>query len=112
MIIPETFASNVLPHSEPQSPRFPRDSPRTAVRSEPDPFGISDLPWDPVPMKACVHLSRMGSLCSPVPWRSCAQAPLALNTKCSRGSFFPVPDPQAWALDMDLGTLTPEVEPL
>ena len=46
------------------------------------------MPRDPIYVKACVWLSRMGSLFPPVPWSSCAQALLNLNTKCSRGSFF------------------------
>ena len=88
MNIPESFASNVLPHNEPQSPPvFLGDPPRTAVRSDPDCYGTSALPWDPVHMKAYVCLSRMGSLFPPVPWSSCTQAPLAFNARCSGGSF-------------------------
>ena len=76
------------PHNKPQSPPvFPEDPPRTVVRSDPDSYGASALPWDPVHVKACVQFSRMGSPFPPVPWSSCAQAPLALNAKCSGGCF-------------------------
>ena len=45
MNIPETFASNVLPPQEPQSPPvFPGDPPRTPVRYNPDSYGVSALP--------------------------------------------------------------------
>ena len=68
-----------FPYNESHSPPvFPEYPPRTAVRSNPDSYGASALPWDPVHMKACVHLSRMGFLFPPV-WSSCAQAPLAFN---------------------------------
>ena len=87
MIIPETFASSVLPHNEPQSfPVFLGDPPRTAVRSDPYSYEVSALPWDPVHTKVFVCLSRMGSPFPP--WSSCARAPLALSAKCSGGSFF------------------------
>ena len=36
-------------------PVFPEDPPRTAVRSDPNSYGVSALPWDPVHMKSCVH---------------------------------------------------------
>ena len=57
--------------------------------------------WDPVHMKACVCLSRMGSQFPPVPWSSCAQALLFL------GLFLPMPDLQVWEPDVGLRTLTP-----
>ena len=68
-------------------PIFPGDPPRNAVRSDPDSYGASALPWDPVHMKACVHLSRMGSPFPPVPWSSCTEAPLAFKARCSRECF-------------------------
>ena len=41
---PETFASSVLPSSDPQSlPVFPGDPPRTAVGPAPDSHGVSTL---------------------------------------------------------------------
>ena len=72
--------------------------PRTAVRSNPDSFGVSALLWDPLHMKACVHLSRMGSLSPPVLWSFCTQAPLALITRHSRGSFSQCPIPRHGAM--------------
>ena len=86
--IPESFASNVLPSQQATfTPVFPGCPPRTAVRFDPDSYGDLALPWDPVHVKVCVHLLRMGSPFPPVLWSSCAQAPLAFKARCSRGSF-------------------------
>ena len=68
-------------------PRFPRNPPRTVVGFDPDSYGDSALPWDPVHVKVCVCLLRMVSPFPPVPWSSCTQAPLALNARCSGASF-------------------------
>ena len=88
IIIPETFAFNSFPHDEQQStPVFPGGTIRTVVRSDPDSYRVSGFPWDPVHMKACVCLSRMGSPFLSVLWSFCAQAPLAFNAKCFQGSF-------------------------
>ena len=87
MVLPKTFASNVVPLQWVTATTvFPGDPPRTTGRSDPDSYGVSALPWDPVHTKACVCLSRVVSLFPPVLWSSCAQAPLALKAKCSRGS--------------------------
>ena len=87
MNIPRAYFPVSFPHNKPQSqPVFPGDPSRTAVRFHPDSYGVSALPWDPVHTKACVCLSRVVSLFPPVLWSSCAQAPLALKAKCSRGS--------------------------
>ena len=84
----ESFASNVLLSQQATfTPVFSGYPPKTIVQSDPDSYGASALPWDPVHMKTCVHVSRMGSPFPPVPWSSCAQAPLAFNPRCSRGSF-------------------------
>ena len=59
--IPESFASNVLPSQQATfTPLFPGDPPRTAVRFDPDAYGDFALPWDPVHVKLCVCLLRMG----------------------------------------------------
>ena len=84
----ESFASNVLsPQKATFTPVFPGGPLRTAVRFDPDSYGDFALPWDPVHVKVCVHLLRMGSPFPPVPWSSCAQAPLTFNARCSGGSF-------------------------
>ena len=76
-------------HSEPQSPHiFTGDPPRTASMSDPDFYGISALPWDPVHMKASMCLSRVEYPFSPVLWSSCTKAMLVLNTQCSRASSY------------------------
>ena len=86
--IPESFAFNVLPSQQaPFTPDFPGCPPRTAVRFDPESYEDFAFPWDPVHVKVCVCLLRMGSPFPPVPWSSCAQAPLAFNARCSRGSF-------------------------
>ena len=86
--IPESFAFNVLPSQQATfTPVFSGCPPRTAVRFDPDSHGDLALPWDPVHMKVCVRLLRMGSLFPPVLWSSYAQAPLAFSARYSRGSF-------------------------
>ena len=86
--IPESFAFNVLPSQQATfTPVFPGCPPRTAVKFDPDSYGDLALPWDPVRVKVCVRLLRMGCPFPPVPWSSCTQAPLAFNARCSRGSF-------------------------
>ena len=87
MNIPESFASNVLPSQQATfTPVFPGglqelQSGLTQIPME------TDLPWGPVHVNICVHLLRMGSPFPPVLWSSCAQALLAFNARCSRGSF-------------------------
>ena len=76
-----------FPHNKPHSPLFSQDvlqelqSGLTQIPME------TALPWDPVHVKVCVHLLRMGSPFPPVLWSSCIQASLAFNARCSRGSF-------------------------
>ena len=75
MNIPKSFSSNVLPSQQAIfTPVFPGGPPRTVIRSDPDLYGAFALPWDPVHVKVCVHISRMGSPFPPVLWSSCAQA--------------------------------------
>ena len=85
--IPKSFAFNVLPPQQATfTPVFPGCPPRTAVRFDLGSCGDLALPWDPVHVKVCVCLLGMGSPFPPVSWSSCAQAPLACNARCSRGS--------------------------
>ena len=85
---PRALPPMPFPHNKPQSPPvFPEDPPRTAVMSDSDSYGDFALPWDPAHVKICVHLSRMGSPFPLFLWSSCAQALLAFNARCSRGSF-------------------------
>ena len=105
--IPKSFASNVLPPQQATfTPVFPGGPPRTVVRSDPDSSGDVALPWDPVHLKVCVHLLRMGSLFPPVLWSSCAQAPLAFKARCSRGSFsqcqIPTRESLMWGSELSL----------
>jgi len=82
--IPKSFSSSVLPSQQATfTPVFPGCPPRTAVRFDLDFYGDFALPWDPVHVKVCVRLLRMGSPFPPVPWSSCTQAPLAFNARCS-----------------------------
>ena len=82
--VPESFAFNVLPSQQATfTPVFPGCPPRTVVRFDLDFHGGFALPWDPVHVKVCVCFLRMGSPFPPVPWSSCAQAPLAFNARCS-----------------------------
>ena len=89
-------------------PCFPS---RTAVRFDPDSYGDFPFPWDPVHMKVCVCLLRMGSPFPPFLWRSCAQALLAFNARFSRGFFaqcqIPTHGSLMWGSEFSL--LTPKV---
>ena len=106
--IPESFASNILPSQQTTFiPFFPGGPPRIAVRFDSVSYGAFALPWDPVHMKVCVCLSRMGSLFPPVLWSSCALSPTGLQCQMLWGVFLPVPDPQAWGPDVELRILTP-----
>ena len=105
--IPRSFASSVLPSQQATfTPVFRGCPPRTAVRFDPDSYEDFALPWDPVHMKFCVHLLRMGSPFPPVPWSSCTQAPLAFNARCSRGSFsqcqIPTRESLMWGSELSL----------
>ena len=105
--IPEGFAFNVLPSQQATfTPVFPGGPPKTAVRFDPDSHGDFALLWDPVHVKVCVRLLRMGSPFSPVPWSSCAQAPLAFNARCSSGSFsqcqIPTCESLMWGSELSL----------
>ena len=105
--IPKSFASSVLPSQQATfTPVFPGCPPRTAVRFDPDSCGDFALPWDPVHVKICVHLLRMGSPSPPVLWSSCTQAPLAFNARCSRGSFsqcqIPTRESLMWGSELSL----------
>ena len=63
MNIPKSFASNVLPPQQATfTPAFPKCPPRTTARCDPDSHRYPALPWDPVHMKVCVRLLRMGPL--------------------------------------------------
>ena len=110
---PESFAFTVLPSQQAIfTPVFPGCPPRTAVRFDPDSYGDLALPWDPVHVKVCVHLLRMGSLFPPVLWSSCAQSPTGLQCQMLWGLFLPLPDTHTWEFDVGLRTLTPVCESL
>ena len=105
--IPKSFSSNVLlPQQAMFTPVIPGCPPRTAVRFDPDSYGDISLPWDPVHVKVCVSLLRMGSLFPPVLWSSWAQDPLACNARCSRGSFsqgqIPTRENLMWGSELSL----------
>ena len=108
--IPESFAFNVLSSQQATfTPVFPGCPPRTAVRFYPDSLEDFALPWDPVHVKTCVHLLRIGSPFPPVPWSSCIQAPLAFNARCS-GGFLPCQIPTGgslmWGSELSLLSVT------
>ena len=88
MNIPKRFASNVLPPRQATvTPFFPRRSSKNCSQVQPRLLWSYALPWDPGHMEVCVRLSRMGFPFPPVPWSSCAQAPLAFNARYSGASF-------------------------
>ena len=75
-----------FPYNKPQSPPiFPGDPSRTSVRSDPDSYSkASTLPWDPVHMKACVHLLKMGSPFPPSPVELLHTSPIGLQCQIPR----------------------------
>ena len=111
--IPKSFASNVLPSQQATfTPVFPGCPSRIAVRFDPDSYGDLALPWDPVHMKVCVCLLRMGSLFPPSPVELLHTSPTGLQCQMLQGLFLPVPDPHTWEFDVGLRTLTPVGESL
>ena len=56
-------------------------------------------------MKVCVRLLKMGSN-SPSSVELLRTNPTGLQCQMLWGLFLPVPDPQAWGLDVGLRTLT------
>ena len=95
MNIPKTFASNVLPPQQATfTPVFPGGPPRTAVRFDPDSYGASALPWDPVNLKACAPFKNVFSV-SPSSVELLCTNPTGLQCQLLQGLFFPMPDPQA-----------------
>ena len=65
----------------------------SAGKSDPDSYGVSASPWDPVHIKAHVCPPGVESLFSPVLWSSCAQPPLAFNTPNAPGAPPPIARP-------------------
>ena len=105
--ISESFASNVLPPQQATfTPVFPGGPPRTAVRFDPDSYGAFALPWDPVHMKVCVCLSRMGISVSSSPLELLHTSPTGLQCQMFRGFFFPVQIPSrgdlTWGPELSL----------
>ena len=56
-------------------PAFPGDPPRPAGRSDPDSYGVSPVPQDPVHMKSCVHPQRVEWCLFPPSCRALAHKP-------------------------------------
>ena len=66
LIISVNLPPMSFPHNEPQLPPvFQGHPPRSTGRFDPDSYGVFSLPWDPVHMKACMHLSKVESIFSP-----------------------------------------------
>ena len=65
--ITESFAFNVLPSQQATFLHvLPGCPPRTAARFDPESYRDFALPWDPVHVKVCVCLLRMGPPFPPV----------------------------------------------
>ena len=93
MIIPEAFASNVLPPCWASYPLFSQEM-LQELKS-----GLIQIPMESllcpvhsVHMKACVHLSRMRFPFPLVLWCSCTQDPLAFSATCPGA---PSPNPRS-----------------
>ena len=91
MIIPETFASNVLPPQQVTVPCFPKRSSKNP-RSDPDAYGVSPLSWDPV------HLLRMELL---------STSHTGPQHQMLWGLLLQMPNPQTWEPGLRLRTLPP-----
>ena len=88
--IPKSFASNALPPQQVTfTPVFPGCPPRPAVRFDPDSKGDFALPWDPVHVKVCVRLLRMGVSVSPSPVELLHTSPTGLQFPILQGLFLP-----------------------
>lgn len=93
------------------TPAFPGDPPKPAGMSYPNSNDVPSLPLDPLHMKPHLHSPRMEALFHTVLWKSCIQAQLAFNAKCSWGF-------SSWCMSPRLGNLlwssklTPVGQPL
>ena len=104
---PETFASSVLPYNKPQScPVFPGAPPRTLGRTHSDVSGVSALSWDPVRMKACVCLSRVERLISPIPVELLCTSPA--SSECQMLLFLML-DLLTWGLEHSFLSANPYI---
>ena len=107
--IPESFASNVLPSQQAMfTSVFPGCPPGTAVRFDPDSYGVFALPWDPNSVCAFYEwgLGFSQSLGAPVHkphWPAMPDAPGALSPSARSPHV---------EFDMRLLTLTPVGESL
>ena len=96
------FAFNVPPSQQATfTPVFPGGPPRTGVMFDPHYYRDFALPWDPVNMKVCVGLLRVGS-----------PFPQSLGAPVHKPHWSSMPDPQAWGLIVGLRTLIPVGESL
>ena len=104
-MFPRALPPMLFPHNKPQShPVFPRDPPRTAVRSNPDSCEAFALPWNPVHVKVYVCLQEW-RLCFPPSCGALAHKLHWPSMPDASEVFLPMPDPQALAFDVRLRTL-------
>lgn len=113
MIIPATFASNVLtPQWATVTPCFSRRSSKNCSQV-----------WPIFPWSLCFALqpSAHESLCAPFkkwssfhpsPMELLRTSPIGLQWQMLQGLLLPMPDLQVWGPDMELRTLTPVGESL
>ena len=99
-------------NNQPQKhPIFPGYPSRTAGRYDPDSYGVSALPQDPVNTKIGVCISRVDSL-SPSPVELMWTSPAGPQQLMLWGILLPMPDLQAWEPGHGAQTLTPVGEPM
>ena len=102
-----------FPHNKPHSPLFSQEV-LQELQSGPTqiPMETLLLPWDPVPVQSLCVPFKNGVSVSPSLVELLHTSPTGLQCQMLWGLFLPVPDPQAWVLDVGLRTLTPIGESL
>ena len=113
MNIPKSFASNVLPTQwAPFTPCFPKRSSENCSQVWPRFLWSLCFVLGPSAHESLCVPFKNGVSVSPSPVELLCTSPTGLQCQMLRGLFLPVPDPQAWGLDVGLRTLTPVGESL
>ena len=107
MIFPKNFASNVLLTMSNSHPVLPEDPPRTTGRSDPDSYGVSALPREPIHMKACgVFHFKSGVSIFPSLMELLCISPAGPQCQMLQGLLLPCQNPRGgnlmWGLELSL----------
>jgi len=92
---PDLCLQSSFPTKSHSHPVFPGDPPRIAGMFDPNSYGVSALPWDPVCL--CVGLARGSLGLFPSQSRIApAYKPASPQCQMLQGFLLPMPYPQAW----------------